>query len=144
MSQFILTKEHVVQAFSPLAEIDPAARAPFFTNSMVPDIIWTITGSAHSLAGTRTNLQSHSDATFKRLDEKLRGPVKFMVGRVIVDAQASEDGWWACVEAKGEAMTNSGENYNNEYVWLTRWNDEGKIVEVRAYFDTMLSEQLLL
>lgn len=36
-----------------------------------------------------------------------------------------------------------GKAYNNEYVWLTRWNDEGKIVEIRSYFDTMLSEEAL-
>lgn len=36
-----------------------------------------------------------------------------------------------------------GAPYNNEYVWLTKWNDEGKIVEIKSYFDSAMSEELL-
>ncbi|KND88356.1 hypothetical protein TOPH_06975 [Tolypocladium ophioglossoides CBS 100239] len=145
MSGFTLTKAHILQAFAPLAEThDPAARERFFSESVDPNVTWTITGSAHSLAGTRHSLQAHADATFNRLGKKLRGPIKFTVARVHIDAEPTEDGGrWACVETVGESTRKTGEPYNNEYMWLTRWNGEGRIVEVRSYFDTMLSEEVL-
>lgn len=37
----------------------------------------------------------------------------------------------------------TGQAYNNEYVWLTTWNDEGKIIHIRSYFDTLLAQQTL-
>ena len=40
-------------------------------------------------------------------------------------------------------LTIAGKPYNNDYIWLTQWNDEGKIVYVRSYFDTMLSQEAL-
>lgn len=146
MAAFTLTKDHVLAAFAPLAETqDAAARARFFTDVVVPDVTWHMAGSAHSLAGTRHSLQAHMDATFDRLGARLRGPIRFDVTRVVVDAQPASDGcWWACVETRGRATRRaSGAPYDNEYLWLTRWNRDGKIVEVRSYFDTMLSEEVL-
>lgn len=72
-----------------------------------------------------------------------------MVTRVIVDAEPVRDengaigGWWACVETRGEAVTKTGERYDNEYAWITRWNSEGRIVEIRSYFDTLMAEHVL-
>lgn len=145
MAGFILTKDYVFKAFSHLSEIeDIEHRKKFLTEYIVPNVIWTCTGNAHSLAGTRYSVKEHEDATFKRLGKKLKGPIKFIATRVIVDAEPEADGWWSTVETKGEATRTTGEPYDNEYVWLMRWNDEGKIVEIRSYFDTMLSEQVLL
>ncbi|KYK60568.1 uncharacterized protein DCS_01705 [Drechmeria coniospora] len=144
MAGFKLTKEHIINVFAPLAETtNTNERERFFTDALVNDVTWTIAGSAHSLAGTRHSIESHADATFKRLGNKLRAPIKFTVTRVIVDAEPDTDGWWATVETVGEATRKNGKPYNNQYVWLTRWNDEGKIAEVRSYFDTMLSEEVL-
>lgn len=143
MATFTLTKSHILSTFAPLASLTPSTRVLFFSH-VVPNVTWTITGSAHSLAGTRHTLQSHSDASFNRLGARLRAPIQFAVTRVIIDAEREEDGsWWACVETAGESVRKTGERYDNEYVWLTRWDKEGKIVEIRSYFDTMLAEQVL-
>ncbi|KAG5998458.1 hypothetical protein E4U54_002185 [Claviceps lovelessii] len=145
MPPFVLTKDLIRRAFAHLAETDDLAqRQKFLTDYLVPDVIWTCTGNAHSLAGTRYSLQEHDEATFKRLGRKLRAPIKFVVTRAVVDAEPEADGWWCSVETRGEATRTTGEPYNNEYVWLMRWNGEGKVVEIRSYFDTMLSEQVLL
>ncbi|KAG5983959.1 hypothetical protein E4U55_006569 [Claviceps digitariae] len=142
---FVLTKTLIRRAFSHLAETnDLAFRSKFLTDYLVPNVIWTCTGNAHSLAGTRHSLQEHDEATFKRLGRKLRAPIKFVVTRVVVDAEPEADGWWCSVETRGEATRTTGEPYNNEYAWLMRWNEEGRVVEIRSYFDTMLSEQVLL
>ncbi|KAM4057549.1 hypothetical protein HRG_009185 [Hirsutella rhossiliensis] len=144
MSRFILTKDFVGKAFLLLTEVhDQVVRNCFFADFVTPDVIWTMAGSAHSLAGTRHSLQSHMDATFNHLRRRLQELIKFVVTKIIVDTERSEDGWWACIEAKGQATRKTGHAYNNDYIWLTRWNDEGRIAEVRYYFDTMLSEQVL-
>lgn len=146
MAGFVLAKEHILEAFAPLAITDDAAaRARFFSDTVAPDVTWHMAGSAHSLAGTRHSLQAHMDATFNRLGARLRGPIRFDVTRVVVDAQPDPDGrWWACVETRGQATRKpSGKPYNNEYIWLTAWSREGRIVEVRSYFDSMLSEEVL-
>ncbi|KAH7148281.1 hypothetical protein EDB81DRAFT_882714 [Dactylonectria macrodidyma] len=144
MSDFKLTRPHVLKAFAPLQETtNMTLRNTFFSDSVVPDIKWTVAGQAHSLVGTQNSMQAHADATFNEIGKRLDGPIKFVVTKVIVDADKADDGWWTSVELKGEAMRRTGMNYNNEYVWLTRFNDQGKIVEIRSYFDTLLTEMVL-
>lgn len=144
MSKFILTKQLVRKALAPLLEVDNLElRRKFLTDYLVPNVTWTCTGSAHSLAGSRYSVKDHEDATFNRLGKNLKGPIKFVVTRVIVDSEREQDGWWCAVEARGEAIRITGQRYDNEYAWLMRWNDEGRIDEIRSYFDTMLSERVL-
>lgn len=69
----------------------------------------------------------------------LQAPIKFVALRVLVD-EAKE---WSCVETVGQSTRKDGKAYNNEYVWLMKWNADGKIEEVRSYFDTALSEEVL-
>ncbi|KAH7149040.1 hypothetical protein B0J13DRAFT_523697 [Dactylonectria estremocensis] len=144
MSAFKLTRSHVIEAFAPLQETaDMARRNAFFSDSVVPDVKWTVAGQAHSLIGTQNSMKEHADATFNKIGKRLDGPIKFVVTKVIVDGDKADDGWWTSVELKGEATRRTGMDYNNEYVWLTRFNDQGKIVEIRSYFDTLLSEMVL-
>ncbi|KAJ3532323.1 hypothetical protein NM208_g8492 [Fusarium decemcellulare] len=144
MSSFRLTRSHVLSSFAPLLETsDLARRNVFFTDSVIPNVAWTITGHAHSLVGTRYNIEDHCNISFNQLRKRLVAPIKFVVTRVIVDAERSQDGWWACVETRGDATRKTGPHYNNEYIWLTKYNDEGKIVEIRSYFDTVFAEQVL-
>ncbi|KAH6986350.1 hypothetical protein BKA56DRAFT_670515 [Ilyonectria sp. MPI-CAGE-AT-0026] len=144
MADFKLTRPHVLKAFEPLQETDDIARRnSFFSESMVADVKWTITGQAHSLVGTRNSIQEHSNMSFDKIDKRLEGPIKFVVTKVIVDGERADDGWWTSVELRGEATRRTGMDYNNENVWLTRFNDQGKIVEVRSYFDTLLEEMVL-
>ncbi|PHH64235.1 hypothetical protein CDD81_4849 [Ophiocordyceps australis] len=87
MPPFTLTRAHILAAFAPLAETQNlAARAAFFSH-VDPNVVWTVTGSAHSMAGTRNSLRAHTDATFDRLAPRLCGPIKFSVVRVLLDAQ---------------------------------------------------------
>ncbi|KAF7541747.1 hypothetical protein G7Z17_g11885 [Cylindrodendrum hubeiense] len=144
MSDFKLTRPHVLKVFEPLQETDDIERRnTFFADSVVPDVKWTITGQAHSLIGTRNSIQEHNDISDNQISKRLDGPIKFVVTRVIVDGDRSDDGWWTSVELRGEATRRTGLDYNNEYIWLTRFNDQGKIVEIRSYFDTLLSEMVL-
>ncbi|KAH8673133.1 hypothetical protein BGZ61DRAFT_591638 [Ilyonectria robusta] len=76
MADFKLTRPHVLKAFEPLQETDDIARRnSFFSDSMVPDVKWTITGQAHSLVGTRNSIQEHSNMSFDKIDKRLEGPI---------------------------------------------------------------------
>jgi hypothetical protein len=145
MAPFILTKSYVLNSFSPLLETTNLShRAIFFNTSVRPSVTWTITGSGHQLAGTRHTIQDHSEASFNRLLKLLVRPIRFEVTRVIVDSEPAEDGgWWASLELVGYADRKKGGPYNNEYAMFVRYDEEGKIVEVRSYHDTALAETLL-
>ncbi|KFZ19135.1 hypothetical protein V501_00817 [Pseudogymnoascus sp. VKM F-4519 (FW-2642)] len=141
---FKLTKAYIQHVFAPLEDInDVEGRKSFFSETADQNITWKVAGSAHSLAGTRHSLEAHEEATFHRLSKRLSTPIRITITAVIVNAEPSEDGWWASIELRGEANKTSGGVYSNENVWLTRWNDKGKIVEIRSWFDFVLTEQLL-
>lgn len=78
----VLTKEYIHQAFKHLEETqDMAHRNEFFTQYMLEDVKWEITGNGHSLAGTRYSLADHSAASFNRLGENKPGHADFLVHR---------------------------------------------------------------
>lgn len=37
----------------------------------------------------------------------------------------------------------AGLKFDNTYAWVTRWNKDGKIVQVRAYLDSALVKQAI-
>ncbi|KAK7055531.1 ketosteroid isomerase [Favolaschia claudopus] len=49
----------------------------------------------------------------------------------------------AFVELAGTATQLNGRPYNNRYMWIMIFNDTGKVVEVREYFDTALVQELM-
>lgn len=162
MPPFKLTKAYILDAFSTLAETtDLHRRNRFFRDFVHPQVKWTITGSGHALAGTTDTLDAHAARSFDRLGKLLVAPIEFTVLRVIIDATpaspgstasaADDDGkasegeeMWACLDVKGKAERKSGRGwYENEYCWLTRWDDEGRIVEAKTWHDTAMVERLL-
>lgn len=92
--------------------------------------------------------------------KKLTGQIRFVVRSIILEPDTRS----ACIEMRGyatrtngrspdrdqtvrfsisDAETCTGQPYNNDYIWLTQWNDEGKIFTVRSYHDTSLAEKVL-
>lgn len=49
------------------------------------------------------------------------------------------DDEWAAVEMTNTSQTLTGMEYNNTFCWVTRWNTEGKIVQVSN--DTICSRE---
>jgi ketosteroid isomerase-like protein len=52
------------------------------------------------------------------------------------------DGDWAAVELEALSTALNGKPFNNHYCWVTRFAGD-RIVEVRAYLDSALVQQLL-
>ena len=48
----------------------------------------------------------------------------------------------AYVEFKGEATQNNGKPYNNNYLWVMIFNEDGHAFEIREYLDTGLVREV--
>jgi len=63
-----------------------------------------------------------------------------MTAHNIIGGGADE---WCTVEMRNEGKAKGGMEYNQTYAWCVRWNNEGKIVQVRAYLDTALVRDVI-
>ncbi|WP_394838023.1 nuclear transport factor 2 family protein [Pendulispora rubella] len=99
---------------------------PFFDH-VADDVHWTITGT-NMLSGEYHSKREFLDATYGRLARVLKGPVRPAVQRIVVEGND------AVVQWRGSSTSVQGQPYDNEYVWVLRF-DGARIVEVTAYFD---------
>jgi len=47
------------------------------------------------------------------------------------------------IEMVGSARTKSEKDYNNEYCWILKFNDNSKITNLTAYYDSLLVNKIL-
>ena len=91
----------------------------------------------HPLAGVYTSKADFLAHTFDRLARLLKeGSVVLRVTHAMVD------GDWAAVELEALSTALNGKPFNNHYCWVTRFTGD-QIVEVRAYLDSALVQQLV-
>lgn len=93
------------------------------------------------LGGTYTSRDEFRAATFGRLT-KIMDPAHPVHPRVH-NVVGGGDEEWAVVEMTNASKTVTGMAYNNTFCWVTRWNTEGQIVQVRAYLDTALVDSIV-
>jgi ketosteroid isomerase-like protein len=48
----------------------------------------------------------------------------------------------AYVEFRGEATQLNGKPYNNQYIWVMIFDDQGHAQEIREYLDTRLVQEV--
>ena len=101
-----------------------------FFSRLTDDVTWTFTGS-HRFAGTYTGRDELVTELFAPLGEVLEGGIK-----VQIDTLTGE-GDRVVMEAHGEAVSKSGQPYNNKYCLVITVTD-GKIAQVREYLDSEL------
>lgn len=103
--------------------------------------------------------KSWDDMADNTKGQKLAKPIKFVIRSIILEPDTRR----ASIETKGYATRTNGmysrpssnnkmcngvdaslgQPYNNDYVWLTQWNEQGQIFSVRSYHDTNLAEKVL-
>lgn len=106
--------------------------AEFFKH-VSPNVDWTVMGT-HPCAGRYASLSEFQQATFARLGAIMKDPgIRLMVRNVIGGGVESE---WATVELVAVAECKNGFQFDNTYAWCCRFDDEGTIVQVRAYLDS--------
>lgn len=102
---------------------------------------WTVQ-SKSVLGGTYHSRDEFRAKTFGRLG-KIMDPAHPVWPKVHNIVGGGPDEEWAFVEMTNESATKTGMQYNNTFAWATRWNTEGKIVQVRAYLDSALVRDIV-
>ncbi len=126
-----VTEEDVRALFAHLE----SGNSDAFFQHVADDVDWTVMGT-HPLAGTYHTRQEFIAHTFKRLNTVLKDGVLLRVTHILVS------GTTAAVELEAQSTALNGAPFRNRYCWICRF-DHGRIVEVRAYFDSALVQKLL-
>ena len=106
-----------------------------FFECVAENVDWTVEGT-HPLAGHYQSKNEFFTHTFARLNKILQEGTQLHVQNVLTD------GDWAVVELRSYAFAKSGMRFDNRYCWVVRFDGE-TIVEVRAYLDSALVQQLI-
>lgn len=97
---------------------------------------WTIKGSS-ILSGTYTDKDEFFAKVIDRLNKVLLPGWRMH----IFDTYVADN--TLIIEMKGEVKAKNGEDYNNEYCWIFKFNSAGKITSITAYYDSLLVNKTL-
>ncbi|KAK5732048.1 hypothetical protein LTR17_010884 [Elasticomyces elasticus] len=105
-----------------------------FMKHVDANVVIDIVGHDHELSHKGKGADSLKDNHFAEFENMLdfSKPNQLDIIRVIGGGDSS----WACVEVKAAAKTKKGKEFNNECCFVINFNKEGKIVELRAYYDS--------
>ncbi|MGR8918696.1 MAG: nuclear transport factor 2 family protein [Gammaproteobacteria bacterium] len=101
-----------------------------FMNNLADDISWTFFGS-HRFAGTFNGKEELANKLFAPIGDVLEDGIKVEL------LSLTADGDRVAVEAKGNARSKAGKDYNNDYCMIVTCAD-GKVKAVREYLDSEL------
>ena len=101
-----------------------------------PKFNWVIRGTSQ-LSGRYHNLEDFFAQVIGRLNARLQSGWKMH----IIDAYVSNN--TLIVEMKGEIKTIIDTDYNNEYCWIFKFDDDNKVIELIAYYDSLLVDKTL-
>lgn len=132
MATSTINKETVRGIFS---HLESGAGDKFFEH-VADNVDWTVEGT-HPLAGRYHSEQGFYNNTFARLNKVLPGGTQLRVENVLID------GNWAVVELRSYATAKNGMRFDNKYCWVIRFDEQKMIVEVRAYLDSALVQELM-
>jgi len=116
-----------------LARVAAGDRA-LFVDSLADDVTMTVTGQyswSQTFHGKESVLRDLFGYVASLLTQRRTVPF-----RIIADDE------WVAVEARGDMVTHAGERYDNHYCLIYRV-ENGKILEIREYNDSILCERVL-
>ena len=122
-SEAVRNKQIVAAAFDRWS----AGGSSFFSETLAPDIVWTIEGSGPS-AGTYRGMADFTARAITPFVSRLREPVR------PVSTQIWADGDHVIIHWEGEAVARDGKPYQNRYAWIFRMAG-GRAVEATAFLD---------
>ena len=117
--------------FARLAEGD----GRLFVEHLADDVVIRVTGQ-YSWSRTFTGKATVLRELYGYLSTLLQGKQRTVAHRFVVDGDT------VAVEARGDMVTKAGVPYRNEYCLVFRLAG-GKIVEMREYCDSLLTETVL-
>ncbi|KAJ3542792.1 hypothetical protein NM208_g400 [Fusarium decemcellulare] len=129
-----LTKEELEAIFA----TDPLTNGGPFWSRVADNVEWTVMGSSPG-CGHYTNLKDLRANTIEKLMKFLQGPPQIKMVNVFFGGEHYE---WTTMELEARGVLKSGEEYHNHYALVIKWNEEGKVIQVRDYLDTALIERI--
>jgi len=105
-----------------------------------PTVDWTVMGT-HPLAGRYRTAQEFQKNTILRLSSVMKEPGMQVKVRNVIGGGDQE---WAAVELVIHAECKNGLKFENTYSWNMRFDESGKIVEVRAYLDSWMVNEAII
>jgi uncharacterized protein len=129
-------KKLIQDIFAAAGNPDPAARdRSLFVASLADDVTWVVTGQ-YSWSRTFTGKASILRDLHGHVRSLLVDPARTIAERFIADGDI------VVVEARGNNFTKTGVRYDNEYCLVFRL-ENGRIMEIREYCDSVLTEKAL-
>jgi ketosteroid isomerase-like protein len=128
-----LTKQFVADFFK---NLETGQQDKFFSQ-VSPNVLWQVMGT-HPLAGIYHNKKEFIEHTFARLHKLLKGGPILKVNNIFIAAEEPV----AIVEMLQLSSSICGNPFNNTYCWIVRF-EGSMIIEVRAYLDSALVQQLI-
>ncbi len=128
-----LDREWVFDLMQSLDEAEVLTEAAFF-QAVADDVIWTImSGSAEAKV---FRAKSELFESLIKVSGLLKPGLTFTIEHCFVAGDT------AIVEMRSRSTFNDGRPYPMPYCWILKFDGQ-RIVEVRAYLDTLLFQQLL-
>ncbi len=100
------------------------------------NFLWIIKGTS-VLSGTYTDKDIFLTQVIGRLSSKLQSGWKMHILDTYVDNNAF------IIEMRGEVKTKNGQDYNNDYCWIFKFDANNKIIKLTAYYDSLLVNKTL-
>ncbi|RAK96484.1 uncharacterized protein BO80DRAFT_366248 [Aspergillus ibericus CBS 121593] len=101
-----------------------------FISHFRPFLSWTVMGS-HPLAGHYEKLSLFIVNSEGRLYNALAGQPTYTLVNVVGGCESE----WSVQEMRMQAVAKNGRILDEINIWATRWDTEGKVVQVRSYVD---------
>ncbi|KAI7366767.1 hypothetical protein KC354_g3918 [Hortaea werneckii] len=117
------TKTECETLCSHLGTSDPF---PFF-DRVSPDVVWDV-------------MEAWKQGALGTINRILREPLALKVVNV-VGGGSGRDQDWAVVELEASAVCKNGMPYPQRYAWVMRFDENGIIVQDRAYLDSALVQK---
>ena len=117
------------------AELEQGNGAPFM-DAMHDDFVWTISGQGpwgRSWRGKTAVRRELFKPLFAQFDGTYRNSARSFMA----------EGDTVVVECKGDVATKAGARYDNDYCYVCRFGNDGKLVSLTEYMDTALAERVL-
>jgi uncharacterized protein len=117
------------------AELDSGNGQPF-VDAMHDDFAWTISGQG-PWARTWRGKDAVRTELFRPLFAQFATKYRNTATNFIAEGDT------VVVECKGNVATKQGNRYDNDYCYVCRFGDDGKLIALTEYMDTALAERVL-
>lgn len=107
-----------------------------FLDAMSDDFAWTVSGQG-PWARTWRGKEAVRLELFRPLVAQFATQYRNTARSFIAE------GATVVVECKGDVATKKGDRYDNDYCYVCRFGDDGKLIALTEYMDTALAERVL-